>query len=74
MSEVAKTRLLRTLLDLREEQRKCERAADEHHDKQWHSYAEGLDYAVSEIVAALRIDGEEVWTSQVDQVEDVFGS
>jgi hypothetical protein len=80
MSEYAKRRLLRTLIDLREEAAKCHRACEADRDPgstvsaNWRGYAEGLDFAVSEIVAVLEIDAEEEWTSQVDQASaDVFG-
>jgi hypothetical protein len=80
MSEYAKRRLLRTILDLREEAAKCHRAceADRNPDStvtaNWRGWAEGIDYCIEEIVATLGVEAEEEWTSQVDQAAaDVFG-
>jgi hypothetical protein len=79
MSEYAKRRLLRVLIELREESAKCHRGADNDRNPtstvsaNWRGYAEGLDYAVAEIVAALGIGAEESWTSELDQTQNVFG-
>ena len=74
MSDVAKTRLLRTLLDLREEASKLERMADNGRDADYAGQAKGIGFAIDEITAALRIQGEECWTSEVDQASaEVFG-
>jgi hypothetical protein len=73
MSSVAKQRLLRVLLDLREESAKCLRACDNDRNPEsagsahYRGTAEGIDFAVDEITAALRIDAEETWTSDLDQ-------
>jgi hypothetical protein len=75
MSTYAKQRLLRTLLDLREEASKCDRAADNDRSPEsaaaasYRGYSQGIGFAVDEIVAALRIDAEEVWSSEVDMAE-----
>jgi hypothetical protein len=79
MSDYEKQRLLRTLLDLREESAKCHRYCDNDRGPEstaaahYRGTAEGIDFAVDEIVAALRIQGEEQWTSDLDQAaQSVF--
>jgi hypothetical protein len=79
MSTYTKQRLLRVLLDLREEASKCDRAADNDRSPEsvaaatYRGYGEGIGFAVDEIVAVLRIQGEEQWTSDLDQAtENVF--
>jgi hypothetical protein len=65
MSSLSNQRLLRTLIDLREEANKCDRAADNDRSPYsaaaatYRGYSEGITFAVDEIVAALRIQGEE---------------
>lgn len=79
MSNLVKQTLLRTLIDLREEAAKCYRACEGDRNPEsaggshYRGTGEGIDFAVDEIAAALRIDAEEVWTCALDQAtQDVF--
>jgi hypothetical protein len=79
MSTLARQRLLRTLLDLREESAKCYRACDGDRNPEsagsahYRGTAEGIDFAVDEITAALRIAGEEQWGVDLDMAtQNVF--
>jgi hypothetical protein len=63
-----------------EEAAKCDRAADNDRSPtssagaNYRGYNEGITFAVDEIVHALQIGAEAVWSSEVDTAsQDVFG-